>query len=51
MQHAGVLPNGVHRYTGTIHFHTSGRFGYAIRVLPAHPLLISRHEMGLAQWA
>lgn len=48
---AGTLPGGIHRYTGTVTFPERGRFGYGIRVVPHHPDLTVRHEMGLVRWA
>ncbi len=47
----GPLPGGVFRYTGTVTFPERGRFGYGIRILPYHPDLTVRHEMGLVKWA
>ena len=45
------LPGGMLRYTGTLRFENNGRFSYGIRVLPAHPLLQTKHELGLSKWA
>ncbi|TNY38548.1 alpha-glucan family phosphorylase [Thermomonospora catenispora] len=36
------------RYVGDIPLDRSGPFGYSIRVIPRHPLLASRTELGLA---
>ncbi len=35
------------RYSGTIELAQPGPFGYTVRVLPRHPLLASRAELGL----
>jgi starch phosphorylase len=35
------------RYTGAIELAQPGPFGYTVRVLPSHPLLASRAELGL----
>ena len=40
-------PGGVVRYSGEIELGQPGPFGYTIRVLPRHPLLASRAELGL----
>jgi glycogen phosphorylase len=37
----------VTRYTGSAELDRPGPFGYTVRVLPRHPLLTSRAEMGL----
>ncbi len=39
-----------HVYVGTITCRTSGRQGYAVRVLPGHPDLASPFEPGLIVW-
>lgn len=51
MQPAGALPGGLLRYNGAVRFEGKGRFGYGVRILPAHPALCNRHEMGLVKWA
>jgi glycogen phosphorylase len=40
-------PGAVVRYSGAIELGQPGPFGYTIRVLPRHPLLASRAELGL----
>jgi glycogen phosphorylase len=45
-QHAGC-PGGAVRYAGEAALGRSGPFGYTVRVLPSHPLLSSRAELGL----
>ncbi|MGH9072610.1 MAG: alpha-glucan family phosphorylase [Acidimicrobiales bacterium] len=39
------------RYTGTFSCAESGRYGFTVRVLPAHDDLASPVELGLAAWA
>jgi starch phosphorylase len=38
---------GVVRYSGEVPLDQPGPFGYTVRVLPNHPLLDSRAELGL----
>ncbi len=45
------IPGGLLRYTGTLQFENSGRFSYGIRVIPTHPLLRNKHELGSSKWA
>ncbi len=42
--------NIVH-YIGEIDAYTTGKFGFTIRVLPKHPLLLSSFKLGLIKWA
>ncbi|MBV9206219.1 MAG: alpha-glucan family phosphorylase [Actinobacteria bacterium] len=42
--------NGVARYSGEVPLDRSGPFGYTVRVLPDHPLLASRAELGLVTY-
>lgn len=37
-------------YTGAIPSKSSGQFGFAVRVIPAHPALAHRFETGLIAW-
>ena len=37
-------------YEGVISCMTTGEFGYTLRVLPNHPLLISKFELGVIKW-
>jgi starch phosphorylase len=39
--------NGIVRYSGEVTLDRPGPFGYTVRVLPHHPLLDSRAELGL----
>ncbi|NOX67147.1 MAG: glycosyltransferase family 1 protein [Chlorobi bacterium] len=37
-------------YEGVISCVTTGEFGYTLRVLPNHPLLINKFELGVIKW-
>jgi starch phosphorylase len=41
---------GVVRYSGEVPLDQPGPFGYTVRVLPSHPLLASRAELGLVTY-
>jgi starch phosphorylase len=43
----GESEEGGHRYEGTVPLDRTGAFGYAVRVLPRHPLLATEAELGL----
>jgi starch phosphorylase len=43
-------PSGVSRYCGEVPLDRPGPFGYTVRVLPNHPLLASRAELGLVTY-
>ncbi|HEY8478839.1 MAG TPA: alpha-glucan family phosphorylase [Spirillospora sp.] len=47
LRHAGPAENGKARYAGEVPLGRSGAFGYNVRVVPSHPLLSTRAEMGL----
>jgi starch phosphorylase len=40
-------PDGAYRFSGDIPLHRSGAFGYAVRVVPSHPLLVAPTDLGL----
>ena len=42
--------HGAYRYTGAIPCHTSGRYGYAVRVLPRHEGLVTPFLPGRILW-
>ena len=42
---------GRHRYTGSFVCERAGRYGFAVRVVPAHPDLTSIAELGRVTWA
>jgi starch phosphorylase len=45
-----VPPSGLVRYSGEVPLDQPGPFGYTVRVLPNHPLLDSRAELGLVTY-
>ncbi|MBI9073432.1 MAG: alpha-glucan family phosphorylase [Melioribacteraceae bacterium] len=49
------IPNGnkigVFKYKGEITCKSSGNFGFTLRILPKHPLLINPFELGVIRWA
>jgi starch phosphorylase len=45
-----TIEDGLHRYTGAIPCRTSGRHGFAVRVLPRHPDLVDPILPGLIRW-
>jgi starch phosphorylase len=47
---AAAAPAGLVRYCGEIPLDRPGPFGYTVRVLPLHPLLSSRAELGLVTY-
>ena len=48
---AGPAVDGVTAYTGTLPLTVTGTFGYAVRVVPTHPQLVSPVELGLVTYA
>jgi starch phosphorylase len=44
------VPSGLVRYSGEVSLDQPGSFGYTVRVLPRHPLLDSRAELGLVTY-
>jgi starch phosphorylase len=46
----GVPGGGLVRYAGEVPLDQPGSFGYTVRVLPRHPLLDSRAELGLVTY-
>ena len=47
---ASGVANGLVRYSGEVPLDQPGSFGYTVRVLPNHPLLDSRAELGLVTY-
>jgi starch phosphorylase len=41
----------VHAFTGAIRCPSTGRYGFAVRVLPSHPDLSLRQIQGLMLWS
>lgn len=42
--------NGTYNYSGEIIIEDGGSFGYTFRVIPYHPDMINKHDMGLIKW-
>jgi starch phosphorylase len=42
---------GWHVFQGEILPLEAGRFGFTVRILPHHPLLLDSHSLGLIRWA
>lgn len=51
MQYIKREEDGSHRYEIHLQPDESGSIAYGVRVLPAHPALVGKHEMGLVRWA
>ncbi len=51
MEQSGQENDGAYRYCARILPQRGGSFVYGVRVLPTHPALLDRHEMGLVRWA
>jgi starch phosphorylase len=51
LQPAGPAVDGVTTFTGTLPLAVTGTFGYTVRVVPAHPQLVSPVELGLVTYA
>ncbi|MBW3591504.1 MAG: alpha-glucan family phosphorylase [Actinobacteria bacterium] len=47
----GQTEDGPYRFTGAFECTVAGRYGFALRVVPAHDCLTSYAEMGLILWA
>ncbi len=45
------LGDGWHLYRGEVLPAEAGRFGFTVRILPHHPLLLDAHALGLLHWA
>jgi starch phosphorylase len=50
MDHTKLIANGRHLFTGAIECNTSGRHGFAIRILPGSPDMATPFEPGLILW-
>ena len=42
--------DGTHLFTGLMECKTSGRQGFAVRILPRNEILVNPHELGLILW-
>ena len=51
MEPDGQEQDRSYRYRARILPQSGGSFVYGVRLLPAHPALLDRHEMGLVSWA
>ncbi len=51
MEPVGETPDGLHIYRGQATPVDAGRFGFTVRALPSHPLLLDPHSLGLIRWA
>ncbi len=43
--------SGIYNYRGEIDCYTTGSFGFTLRILPKHELLINPFELGVIRWA
>ncbi len=50
LRYVGAAENGTHRFEGTVPCGSSGRHGFAVRVLPNHEDLVDRYDQGLVVW-
>jgi starch phosphorylase len=46
----GASAEAEHTYRATVPFKESGRFGFVLRIMPKHPLLVHPTDMGLVVW-
>lgn len=51
MNNSGTTDDGWHIFEGTITPGEAGRFGFTVRLLPKHPLLLDPHSLGLIKWS
>ncbi len=51
MHPAGAPVDGVQAWEGSFMPEETGRFGFTVRAMPAHPLLPSANSLGLLRWA
>ncbi len=51
MQFTEQEQDGSYRYDAPLQPSESGSIAYGVRVLPNHPALVSKHDMGLIRWA
>ncbi len=42
--------SGIYKYEGSITANSTGEFGFTLRILPKHPLLINQFELGVIKW-
>jgi starch phosphorylase len=51
MEAAGSGAGGSRRYRGHFACEHAGRYGFTVRIVPAHPFLTSPVELGCIAWA
>ncbi len=51
MEAEGTTDDGWHIFRGEIDPREAGRFGFTVRIVPRHPLLLDPHSLGLISWA
>ena len=51
MQAGQTLEDGWQEFRGEVMPVEAGRFGFTVRILPHHPLLLDSHSLGLIKWA
>jgi len=48
---SGPDENGIYHYSGERQADSGGSLVFGVRLMPSHPSLLSKHEMGLVRWA
>lgn len=51
MEAEGTTSDGWHIFRGETDPQDAGRFGFTVRIVPRHPLLLDPHSLGLISWA
>jgi starch phosphorylase len=51
MTKTGTTSDGWLTYSGEVAPDLTGKFGFTVRILPHHPLLLDPHSLGLIHWA
>ncbi len=51
MEYVGPGPDNTHQFMGTLNCDRIGRWGYTVRLLPAHPDLVNPFDTGCILWA
>ncbi|HKK34284.1 MAG TPA: alpha-glucan family phosphorylase [Desulfomicrobiaceae bacterium] len=51
MTKTGSTSDGWLTYSGEVSPDLTGKFGFTVRILPHHPLLLDPHSLGLIHWA
>ena len=50
LEHAESYEAGRHRFEADVSLDHTGPFGYTVRILPKHELLVTPAEVGLVAW-